>query len=62
MEERNDDALDSADANDIDDDLDAPELPVGLGVIGQLAAAVVVVAVLVVLFMGGSAVLRRLFG
>jgi hypothetical protein len=41
---------------------DEPVAPEGLGALGQLAVAVVVVAVLVAAFIGGSALLRRIFG
>jgi hypothetical protein len=44
----------------VDEELDAPET--GLGALGQLGAAVVVVALLLALFLGGSALFRRLFG
>jgi len=48
------------DVEETDEDAEAPDA--GLGAIGQLATAVLVVAVLVFIFMGGSAVLRRVFG
>ena len=34
----------------------------GLGAVGQLVVAVIVVALLLAAFIGGSAVLRRIFG
>ena len=46
----------------VDDDSDAPPSPSVMGAIGQLAAAVLVVAVLILVFMGSSAILRRVFG
>ena len=42
-----------------DDEAPGPE---GLGALGQLAVAVIVVGVLIVAFIGGSAILRRIFG
>jgi len=48
------------DVEETDEDVEAPAA--GLGALGQLAAAVVAVAILVLVFMGGSAVLRRVFG
>jgi hypothetical protein len=51
------------DPSEIDEGLDDGTAPrEGLGAIGQLAVAVLFVAVLVLVFMGGSAVLRRVFG
>jgi hypothetical protein len=56
-------AAEPVDPGEIDEGLDDGPAPrEGLGAIGQLAAAVLVVAVLVLVFMGGSAVLRRVFG
>jgi hypothetical protein len=45
-----------------DEDGDAPSLVDGLGALGQLAVAVLVVGVLIAAFIGGSALLRRIFG
>lgn len=47
-------------AGDEDDDVPLP--PTGLGALGQLAVAVLVVGVLIAAFIGGSAVLHRIFG
>jgi hypothetical protein len=51
---------DLVDAPDVDEEVDAPHA--GLGAVGQLAVALVVVAVLIMVFIGASAVLRRVFG
>jgi hypothetical protein len=45
-----------------DDVDDAETVTAGLGAIGQLAVAVLVVVVILVIFMGSSALLRRIFG
>jgi hypothetical protein len=62
MEERPGDAGEPVDLDVVDDDADASEQPTILDAIGQLGAAVLIVALLIGLFMGGSAVLRRLLG
>jgi hypothetical protein len=46
----------------VDDDSDAPPPASILGAIGQLALAVLLVGVLIAVFIGGSALLRRIFG
>ena len=56
------DAGEPVDPYDGDDDADAPAPPTIFGAIGQLGAAILVVAVLIALFIGGSALLRRLLG
>jgi hypothetical protein len=45
-----------------DEESEAPSPPSGLGAIGQLGVAVLVVALLITVFIGGSAVVRRIFG
>jgi hypothetical protein len=62
-EDEIEDALgEPVDPSEIDEDLDdGPAARGGLGAVGQLAAAVLVVVVLVLIFMGGSAVFRRVF-
>lgn len=49
--------------DDADEDADGPPAPVSvLAAVGQIAAAVLVVFALILVFMGSSAVLRRIFG
>ena len=46
-----------------DEDAPGAEAPPSIaGALGQLALAVLVVVILIVIFMGSSAVLRRIFG
>ena len=63
MQDEPEDAVgEPVDPGGIDEGLDDAPPREGLGAIGQLAAALLVVAILVLVFMGGSAVLRRVFG
>jgi hypothetical protein len=62
MEEQHEGAGEPAGFDDLDDDVDAPAPPRGLGAVGQLAAALLVVTLLVLVFIGSSAILRRVFG
>jgi hypothetical protein len=51
------------DLPDVDEDAPGTETPPSVAAaLGQLALAVLVVVVLIVIFMGSSAVLRRLLG
>ena len=60
--DREDEPFDEGDPWVDDGDDDAPSFAEGLGALGQLAAAVIVVAILLAVFLGGSALLRRIFG
>ncbi len=62
MEDHDADVPEPGELPDVGEDDDAPMPAHGLGVVGQLAAAVIMVAILVLALMGGSAVLRRVFG
>jgi hypothetical protein len=61
MEDHDGEIQEAADILDGEED-DAPAPPTGLGALGQLAVAVLVVGLLIAGFIGGSAVLHRIFG
>jgi hypothetical protein len=62
-EDGQEDVDELADPLEVEEDVEAEDAPrAGLGALGQLATAVLVVAVLILVFMGSSAVVRRLFG
>ena len=49
--------------DDVDEDADSPRAEGSvMAAVGQIAAAVLVVFALILVFMGSSAVLRRIFG
>ena len=63
LEDSEEEIDEGVDPCDVDDDTEGPHAAgTLLGAAGQLAAAVIVVAILVAVFIGASAVLRRLFG
>ena len=63
MEEQDREEGEPGDLVEVDEDADdEPAGPEGLGALGQLAVAVLVVGVLIAAFIGGSALLRRIFG
>ena len=62
MEEPDAEVRQPGELPDVGEDDDAPMPAHGLGAIGQLAVGVLVVALLIGVFIGTSAVLRRIFG
>jgi hypothetical protein len=62
MEDRDAEVREPGELPATGEDDDAPLPAHGLGAISQLAVAVFVVVLLIAAFIGGSAVLRRIFG